>query len=190
MTMVLGRNWWALAIRGLLAIVFGLIAFIAPGAMVGAFVLLFGAYAIIGGVLSIVAGVRAAEHHERWWPLVLVGVVDILAGIVAFLVPTAAVFALLFVVAFWALVTGVLQIVAAVRLRKEIQGEWLLVLNGLLSLVFGVIVLARPGAALVVLVWWIGAYAIVFGIILIALAFKLRVRHLAAPASTGTPRPA
>jgi uncharacterized membrane protein HdeD (DUF308 family) len=190
MTTVLGRNWWALALRGLLAIVFGLIAFINPAAMVAAFVLLFGAYAIIDGIFAIVAGVRAAERHERWWPLALKGVIDIVAGIIVFRVPAAGVVALLFLVAFWALMTGVLEIVAAVRLRREIEGEWLLILSGILSLVFGIIVLARPEAALLVLVWWIGAYAIVSGVVLIVLAFKLRARHQAAPAATGAARPA
>jgi len=190
MTTVLGRNWWALAVRGLLAIVFGLIALISPAAMVAAFVLLFGAYAIIDGIFAIVAGVRAAERHERWWPLALEGVVDIIAGIIVFRVPAAAVVALVFLVAFWALITGALEIVAAVRLRKEIEGEWLLVLNGILSLVLGIVVLTRPETALLALVWLIGAYAIVFGIVLIALAFKLRARHQSGPVPTGTPRPA
>jgi uncharacterized membrane protein HdeD (DUF308 family) len=190
MTTVLARNWWALAVRGVLAVLFGLIAFIMPGVTLAAIVLLFGAYAIIDGILTIVAAVRALEHHERWGGLLLEGIVDIIAGIIAFVWPAATALALLFLVAFWAIVTGVLEIIAAIRLRKDVKGEWLLILNGVLSLVFGGVLLALPGAGLLVIVWWIGAYAIVFGIILIALAFKLRARHQASPASTGAPRPA
>ena len=190
MATVLARNWWALAVRGVLAVLFGLIAFIMPGVTLAAIVLLFGAYAIVDGVFSIVAGVRAAERHERWWPLMLEGIVDLVAGVIAFVWPAATALALLFLVAFWAIVTGVLEIVAAIRLRKDMKGEWLLILNGILSLLFGGVLLALPAAGLLVIVWWIGAYAIVFGIVLIALAFKLRARHQAGPVATGAPRPA
>jgi uncharacterized membrane protein HdeD (DUF308 family) len=190
MTTVLARNWWALAVRGVLAVLFGLIAFIVPGVTLAAIVLLFGAYAVVDGILSIVAAVRALEHHERWGGLLLEGIVDLVAGAIAFVWPAATAFALLFLVAFWAIVTGVLEIVAAIRLRKDVKGEWLLILNGVLSLVFGGVLLAIPGAGLLVIVWWIGAYAIVFGVILIALAFKLRARHQTPPVSTGATRPA
>lgn len=190
MTTVLGRNWWALAIRGVLAILFGLIAFLNPGVTLAALVLLFGAYAVIDGVFTIIAGVRAAERHERWWPLALEGVASILAGVIAFVWPAATAIALLFLVAAWAIVTGVLEVAAAVRLRKEVQGEWLLILNGLLSLVLGVILLVRPGAGLLVLVWWIGAYAVIFGVILLMLAFKLRGRQHRGPVTTPGARPA
>jgi uncharacterized membrane protein HdeD (DUF308 family) len=176
MTTVLARNWWALAVRGVLAIVFGLIAFASPATAVAAFVLLFGVYAIVEGILSIVAGVRAAEHHERWWALLLKGIVDILAGLIALVIPAAAAFAFVLVVAVWAIVTGVLELVAAIRLRREVRGEWLLILNAIVSLALGAVLLLRPAAGLLVLVWWIGAYAIVFGIVLLALAFRLRAR--------------
>ena len=190
MTTVLARNWWALAVRGVLAVLFGLIAFVVPGVTLAAIVLLFGAYAVIDGILAIVAAVRALERHERWGGLLVEGVVDLIAGVIAFVWPAATALALLFLVAFWAIVTGVLEIVAAIRLRKDIKGEWLLILNGVLSLLFGAVLLALPGAGLLVIVWWIGAYAIVFGILLIALAFKLRGRHQAVPTTTGAPRPA
>ena len=189
MTTALARNWWTLAVRGVLAVLFGLVAFIVPGVTVAAIVLLFGAYAIVDGVLSLVGAVRALERHERWGALMLEGIVDLIAGLIAFVWPAATALALLFLVAFWAIVTGVFEIAAAIRLRKEIQGEWLLIVNGILSLLFGAVLLALPGAGLLVIVWWIGAYAIVFGILLIALAFKLRGRHQAAPTSTPTARP-
>lgn len=177
MATVLGRNWWALAVRGVLGILLGVIVFANPTAAVGAFVFLFGIYAIVDGVFAIIAGVRAAEHHERWWPFLLEGLVDIVAGIIAFAAPAAAAFALILVIAVWAIVTGVLNLVAAIRLRRAIAGEWLLILNGLVSIAFGGILLLRPAAGLLVAVWWIGAYAIIFGILLLALSLKLRARH-------------
>lgn len=186
MTTVLVRNWWALAIRGVLAILLGIIALVNPAGAVAVFVLLFGVYAIIEGILSIVAGVRAAERHEKFWPMLLKGIVDILAGVVAFIAPAAAAFALVLVVAFWAIVTGVLELVAAFRLRRE-HGEWLLILNGLLSLVLGAVLLFRPAAGLLVLLWWLGAYAIVFGIVLLMLAFRLRARHHRMPPPSARP---
>jgi uncharacterized membrane protein HdeD (DUF308 family) len=182
MTTVLGRNWWALAVRGVVAVLFGLIAFIMPGVTLAAIVLLFGAYAVVDGIFAIIAAVRAAERHERWWSLALQGVVDLLAGIIAFVWPAATVLVLLFLVAFWAIVTGVLEIVAAIRLRREIQGEWLLILSGILSVLFGGVLLALPGAGLLVIVWWIGGYVFISGLVLIALAFKLRGRHQRVPA--------
>ncbi len=174
MNMVLVRNWWALALRGLAAIVFGLIAFLTPGVTIAALVLLFGAYALVDGVFSIVAGIRAAERHERWWPFALEGLASILVGVIAFVMPVAAAFALLWFVSAWAILTGAIRIGAAIRLRKEIQGEWMLILNGALSVLFGIVIIFRPGAGLITLVWVLGAYAIVFGIVLVGLAFRLR----------------
>lgn len=177
MTTVLARNWWALAVRGVVAVLFGLIAFFKPGVTLAALVLLFGVYAVVDGIFAIVAAVRAAEHHERWWALALQGVVDIVAGVVAFVWPAATALALLFIVAFWAIVTGVLEVVAAIRLRREMQGEWLLISSGILSVLFGLVLLILPAAGLLVLVYWIGAYAVISGVVMIALAFKLRSRH-------------
>jgi uncharacterized membrane protein HdeD (DUF308 family) len=174
MNSVLVRNWWALVLRGVLAVLFGLIAFAMPGITLAVLVLLFGGYAVADGIFAIIAGIRAAGRRERWWPFVLEGILDLFAGLVAFVVPLATALALLYVVAFWAVVTGVLRIIAALRLRKEIQGEWLLVLSGVLAVIFGVLLVARPALGLVTLVWLIGAYAIVVGIALIGLGFWLR----------------
>jgi uncharacterized membrane protein HdeD (DUF308 family) len=174
MNMVLARNWWAVLLRGLLAILFGVLAFVNPGLTLGALILLFGAYSLVDGVFAIIAGLRAAQRHERWWPFALEGLADIAVGIIAFVMPLAAAFALLLIVSAWSIVTGILRIAAAIRLRREIQGEWLLILNGVLSVAFGVIIAVVPGAGLVTLVWLIGIYAIVFGVILVALAFRLR----------------
>src|SRR5262245_29326746 len=129
MNLVLVRNWWALALRGVAAVLFGLLAFLMPGVTLAALVLLFGACSLVDGVFSIIAGIRAAERHERWWPFVLEGLLSILVGVIAYLMPAAAAFALLFVIAAWAIITGVLRISAAIRLRKEIRGEWVVSLD-------------------------------------------------------------
>ncbi len=173
MTTVLTRNWWALALRGVFAILLGLAAFVLPGVTLAVFVALFGAYAIVDGVLAIIAGVRAAERHERWWSPVLKGLAGIVAGVLAFVWPALTTLALLYLIAAWAIVTGVLEIVAAIHLHRA-HGEWLLVLNGILSVLFGLFVIVWPGAGVLTLLWMIGVYAIVFGVVLLVLAFRLR----------------
>jgi uncharacterized membrane protein HdeD (DUF308 family) len=174
MNIVLARNWWALVLRGVLAIVLGVLAFVNPGLTLNTLIVLFGAYSLVDGVFAIIAGLRAAQRHERWWPFALEGLASIAVGIIAFVMPLAAAFALLMIASAWSILTGILRIAAAVRLRREIQGEWLLILNGLLSVAFGVVIALFPGAGLVTLVWLIGIYAIVFGVILVALGLRLR----------------
>ena len=115
--------------------------------------LLFGAYALVDGVFAIIAGIRAAERHERWWPFALEGLLSILVGVIAFVMPAAAALALLYFVSAWAILTGVLRISAAIRLRKEIRGEWMLILNGALSVLLGILIVVRPGAGVVTLMW-------------------------------------
>jgi uncharacterized membrane protein HdeD (DUF308 family) len=182
MDMVLARNWWALAVRGILAVLLGLVAFALPGVFLASLVWLFGAYCLVDGVFAIVAGLRAAQRHERWWPLALEGLVDITVGVVTLLLPAAAVLALLYLVSAWSIITGVFRISAAVRLRRQIRGEWLLILNGVLSVLFGVAIVVYPAVGLVTVVWIIGMYAILFGIILLALALRLRGGRAARPA--------
>jgi uncharacterized membrane protein HdeD (DUF308 family) len=171
---VLSRNWWALALRGVAAIVFGLLAFILPGITLTALILLFGAYMLVDGVFAIVAAVRAEERDTRWWLLLAEGVLGVLAGIVAFVWPGLTALALLFLVAAWSIITGILQIVGAIRLRREIEGEWALILGGLLSVIFGVLLAVLPGPGILALLWLIGAYALVSGVLLIILAFRVR----------------
>lgn len=174
----LAHNWWVLALRGALAILFGVLALAMPGITLAALILLFGVYAVVDGVFTIVSGIRAARRHERWGPLVLEGVVGIVAGAIALFVPLAAALAFIYLFAAWALVTGALEIAAAIRLRNEIRGEWLLALSGVLSILVGVFIAIFPGLGLVGLVWAIGAYAIVFGVVMIGLAFRMRrVEH-------------
>jgi len=171
---VLSRNWWALALRGLAAIVFGLLAFILPGITLTALILLFSAYMLVDGVFAIVAAVRAEERDTRWWLLLAEGVLGVLAGIVAFAWPGLTALALLYLVAAWSIITGILQIVGAIRLRREIEGEWALILGGVLSVVFGVLLAVLPGPGILALLWLIGAYAVVSGVLLIILAFRVR----------------
>ena len=171
---VLSRNWWALALRGVAAIVFGLLAFILPSITLTALILLFSAYMLVDGVFAIVAAVRAEERDTRWWLLLAEGVLGVLAGIVAFVWPGLTALALLYLVAAWSIITGILQIVGAIRLRREIEGEWALILGGVLSVIFGVLLAVLPGPGILALLWLIGAYALVSGVLLIILAFRVR----------------
>lgn len=170
----LARNWWALALRGVLAIVFGIIAVLLPGAALFALVILFGAYSLVDGIFAIVASLRAAQVHERWLPLMLMGIAGVLAGLITWFYPGITAIVLLYLIAVWAIVTGVFEIVAAFQLRRHIQGELLWLLAGLISIVFGLFILARPGAGALSVIWVIAVYAIAFGIMLLGLAFRLR----------------
>jgi len=173
----LAKNWWVLALRGVLAIVFGVLAALMPGITLFALVLLFGSYAIIDGGFAIVAAIRRRGTAGPWWALLLEGLIGIAAGVVTFVFPGLSALALVYVIGAWAIFTGVLEILAALVLRRQIQGEWWLAATGVLSIIFGGLVLVRPGAGALALVLWIGAYAIVFGILLLALAFRLRSLH-------------
>lgn len=172
--LALARNWWALVIRGVAAILFGILAFVWPGLTVLALVILFAAYAAIDGIFALVAAWRAVEGRRQWWPLALEGVAGIGVAVLTVVWPDATAFALLFLIAAWALATGVLEIVTAIRLRKVIEGEWLLALVGVASIVFAALIVIFPGAGAVGIVWAIGVYAVVFGILLISLGLRLR----------------
>jgi uncharacterized membrane protein HdeD (DUF308 family) len=155
-----------------LGIVFGLISLLTPGIAVGAFVLLFSAYMLVDGVFAIIAGVRAARNGERWGLLLLEGIVDIAAGIVAFLWPAITLVVLIWIIAIWAVVSGALMLGAAFTLNHD-HGRWWLALGGIASLILGALLIIEPLVGAVVLTMWIGAYALVFGVILLVLAFKL-----------------
>jgi uncharacterized membrane protein HdeD (DUF308 family) len=167
----LARNWWALALRGLAAVLFGLLTFFVPGITLVTLVLLFGVYALMDGFFNMIAFFRVPAHH---WALLLEGVIGIIAGIITFAWPAISALVLLYVIAFWAIFTGVFEIIAGIRLRKVITNEWLLLGLGALSLLFGILILFAPGVGALAIVLWIGAYACVFGIALLALAFRLR----------------
>ena len=184
----LARNWGWIALRGALAIVFGVLALAWPASAFAAIVLLFGAYAFVDGVFALVALFRGAAR-ERFWMLVIEAVVGIGIGILTIARPAATALALLYYVGIWAILTGIFELVAAIRLRKEITGEFWLGLAGVLSIVFGVVLFAAPGPAALALALWIGAYAIVFGVMLLLLAFRLRrfTEGHRTPGGTGTP---
>jgi uncharacterized membrane protein HdeD (DUF308 family) len=171
---VLARNWWALALRGLVALFFGIAAFVWPGITLRVLVLLFGAYALVDGIFSIAAAVTATPKGVPWWALLVEGLAGIAVGVLTFAWPGITQLVLLYMIAAWALVTGVFEIVAAIRLRKEIRGEWALALAGVLSIILGVLLAIFPIEGLVGLAWTIGAYAIASGVILLALSFRLR----------------
>lgn len=172
----LSRNWWMLAVRGAVAVLFGIMAFIWPGLTLWALVFLFGAYVLIDGVFALVTAFTGREDNDRWWVLLLEGLAGIAAGLVAFIWPGMTAFVLVYLIAAWAIVTGIIEIAAAIRLRKEIEGEWVLALSGLASIIFGALMVLWPGAGALAVVWLIAAYAIFFGILLIFLAFRVRNR--------------
>ena len=168
----LAHNWWTLVLRGLAAILFGILAYVLPDITFTVLVLLFGAYALWDGVFALIGAVRA--QGERRWFLILEGLVGVAAGLVTFFWPGAATLAILTIIAAWAIVTGIFEVIGAIRLRKEIEGEWFLLLSGLLSVLFGIALVIWPVAGLVAVTWMIGAYAIIFGILLMVLGFRLR----------------
>jgi uncharacterized membrane protein HdeD (DUF308 family) len=174
MTISLARNWWALVIRGLVAIVLGLVTLAWPGITIGALVLLFGVYAFVDGIFSLVGAIRAIRSHERWGALVFEGIAGIAAAAITVLWPAITALALVYIIAAWALITGGMEIAAAVRLRQYISGEWLLALGGVASIIFGLVAIILPLVGALAIALIIGVYAIVFGAILIALGMRLR----------------
>ncbi|HLL99091.1 MAG TPA: DUF308 domain-containing protein, partial [Rubrobacteraceae bacterium] len=168
-------HWWALAIRGGIAILFGLAALLRPGIALEALILLFGAYALVDGVFAIVGVFGGTRGGTPRWLLLIEGIAGILAGLIAFVLPGLTALLLLYLVAAWAIFTGIFEIATALRLRREIRGEWALIIGGALSVLFGVIlVVVSPFAGLLSLIWLIGIYAIAFGILMLVTAFSVR----------------
>jgi uncharacterized membrane protein HdeD (DUF308 family) len=172
--MVLARNWWALVLRGFFDVLFGIAAFVWPGITPAVLVLLYGAFALVDGSFAIAAVLVGRTRGMPSWALLVEGLAGIAVGAITFFWPGITQLALLFLIAAWAVVTGVFEIVAAVRLRKEIRGEWLLALSGVLSVAVGVALVVNPGAGLLAISWMIGTYAIIFGVLFIVLGFRLR----------------
>jgi len=170
----LSLNWSALAIRGVIAIAFGIIAFLLPGLTLGALILLFAAYAIVDGVSHVITGIRQRSGDRPDGLMILGGIVGIAVGVIAVILPGVTALFLLALIGAWAIVTGAAEIVAAYRLRKAISGEWLLALQGIISIAFGVYVWLFPGAGALAVVWLIAAFAIASGVILLMLAFRMR----------------
>jgi uncharacterized membrane protein HdeD (DUF308 family) len=175
MVTALARNWWAFAIRGLLAMLFGVIAFTLPGAAMLSLVLIFAAYALADGVLAIVSAVRAASHHERWLTFVIEGIVGIGAAILAVAWPAVTVVVFVTIVAIWAIISGAFMLAASFHMDAA-HGRWWIALGGVASLVYGALLIVMPLIGALVLTWWIGAYAFIFGVAMMAAAFRLRAR--------------
>jgi uncharacterized membrane protein HdeD (DUF308 family) len=184
------RNWWVPALRGALAVAFGVAAFAWPGITFEVLVLLFGAYAFVDGLLLLTFAGLAAGAHQRWWPLVLGGILGLATGALTFAQPQTTALALVYVVGTWAIVIGVLTIVAAIRLRQVISNEWLLGFSGALQIIFGALVVAQPGAGALTLVFLIGFYAILLGLAQISLGVRLRtLGRSPAPQTQSAPAP-
>lgn len=181
----LGRSWWLVLLRGIAAIVFGILAWAWPGITLITLVLFWGAYALVDGIAALIGGWQAKDKGKPMWTIVLVGVIGICAGIFTFVQPGVTAIALLMLIAVWAIVHGVLEISAAIRLRKEIQNEWLLILSGALSVIFGALMILNPGAGAVAVLWLIGAFSVAYGALLVVLSFKLK-KHGGARAAPAT----
>jgi uncharacterized membrane protein HdeD (DUF308 family) len=174
MIRTLARFWWVLLLRGLAAVVFGALAIIWPDLTLFVLVILFGAYTVVDGVLEIWSGIQSRNVHDRWWVDILIGIAGIVAGVLVMALPGLSALALMYFIAAWMVVTGVLEIVYAIRLREQIRNEWLLALAGVLSVLLGIYFFLFPGSGAVSLVWVIGVYAILFGVLLVMFAFRAR----------------
>lgn len=171
---ILSHTWWVLMLRGVIAIIFGILAWRQPELSVAVLIMFFGAYMLADGALGVYSAVVGRKKHEDWWVLLIWALISLGVGVLTFLAPGVTALILLLYIAVWAIATGVLQIVAGIRLRKEIRGEWLLVIGGLASVIFGGFLMAQPLAGAVAMVWLIAAYAVLFGVVLVLLAFRVR----------------
>jgi uncharacterized membrane protein HdeD (DUF308 family) len=189
MTDVLAKNWWMFVLRGVFAIIFGVVAWVWPGLTLIALIYLFAAYALIDGVTAIIS-IFSPGGRSRWFGLLLEGILGIGAAIVAIAWPGLTALSLVWVIAAWAVVSGVFRIITAIRIREEIENEWWMGLGGAASIIFGIILFVAPGQGALTLVWLIGIWAIVLGVFLIAFGFRIRDRGTLTRAGTDTTRPA
>lgn len=171
---ILVNNWNLLVVRGILAILFGIGTLLVPGVTLVALVIMFGAYALVDGIVTSVTAIKDRKEQSNWWLWLLLGLVSIAAGVVTFVYPGITAISLFYVIVAWAITSGVLEVILAIELRKVIQGEWLLVLDGILSVAFGILLVAQPAAGALAVLWLIGIYAIAFGVTTLVLAFRLR----------------
>lgn len=179
----LAENWWLLLLRGVAAIVFGVLAFIWPGVTLAVLVLFYGAFALVDGAFALAAAIMGkGGMGPRWW-LAIVGLLGVAAGVLTFLWPGITALVLLVFIAAWSIMSGIFQIIGAIQLRREIDNEWLLVVAGLMSVVFGILLLVWPATGLLALVWLIGTYAVLYGALLVGLALRLR-KHRADATAT------
>lgn len=186
---VASRIWWSLAIRGVLAILFGIVAFVYTGQTLLALVFVFGVFAVLSGIASIVAAVRSGEAHQRWGWLAASGLLSIAAGIVAFVWPGLTALAIVYLIGAWAIVTGVFEIAYALALPDTLAHPWLAALSGVLSVVFGIVLAVWPISGAVTLTWLVGIYAILYGATMLYYAYQLQaLRHEVEAAQQGSAR--
>lgn len=183
MVAALSKYWWLVALRGLAAVLFGILALVWPGLTLEVLIYLLGAYLLVDGIFSILAAFNERGQRDRWWVDLLEGLLGILVGLAIFVLPGLTAVVLVYLLAAWAVLTGILEIITAIQLREEIKGELFMILSGIASILFGVLIALFPGGGLLAVVWIIGIYAIVFGVLLIVLAFRLR-GHAGAAAAT------
>jgi uncharacterized membrane protein HdeD (DUF308 family) len=174
MLSTIAQLWWVLLLRGIFAALFGVFAIVWPGITLWVLIIAFAAFALVDGIAGIALGISGRVNGRSWWEMILLGLLGVLAGVIAFLWPGLTAVILLIIIASWAIIRGVLEIIAAIKLRRVIDGEWLLILSGLLSVAFGVLLFLRPGAGALAVMWLIGVYMLVFGIMAIALSLRLR----------------
>ncbi len=170
----MAQSWWVLLLRGLFAIIFGLCAWFLPGVSLAVLIIMFGAFSLADGVLGIWMAISGRQHNNHWWVLLLWAISSLVVGLCALFAPGVTAVVLLWLIAGWSIIVGALQIAAAIRLRQELQGEWRLVLSGVLGVLFGIALFAWPAAGILTLLWLIGAFAILVGVLLVVLGFKVR----------------
>lgn len=178
------RGWWLLVLRGIFAVAFGVLAFVQPNITLSALVLVFGFYALFNGIFTLAVAFRSPKGMPGKGTLVFLGLLGAAAGVLTFFYPGITALSLLIVIAWWAILTGIFEIASAVKLRQELTNEWVLILSGLLSVAFGVLLVVKPNAGALSIIWLIGIYAVLYGILLLALAFRLK--GLVAPPRTAT----
>jgi uncharacterized membrane protein HdeD (DUF308 family) len=171
---IVQRNWWIMALRGLFAVIFGLIALLAPRIALLALIYVFAAYALVDGGVAVITAIQERDLLYRWGWVLFEGILSILVGIIAFANPALTAQALLYIIAVWAILTGVMEIAAAFAIREVVSREWVLALAGILSVAFGILLFIYPSAGILSILWLVGIYAIVFGILFIVYAFRLR----------------
>jgi len=181
----LKKSWWLLVLRGVVALLLGILCFAWPGASLASLVLLFGFYALINGVFTLAVAIRAPKGMPGLGTLILLGLLGIAAGILTFMYPGITALSLLYVIAFWAIATGIFEILVAIKLRQQMSHEGMLILSGILSVAFGVLAIMRPGAGALSIVWLIGTYAVLWGILLLTVAFRVKGGVSSARAAIG-----
>jgi uncharacterized membrane protein HdeD (DUF308 family) len=168
------KNWWVFALRGLFALVFGVLALVWPEITLISLVTMFGVFVLLDGILDLVAGFASTSTNKRWWVMILEGLLDIGVAMLTFFWPNITAVVLLYLIAAWSVIMGIMEIIAAIQIRKEIEDEWRMILSGAISVLFGIVLFIYPGASAISMVWLIGVFAIFFGVLLILLAFRLR----------------